>query len=474
MRKILTIIFSVYIFFNMVSCAFAEEGTSLISNSPTSVPNNKFGIHIIDENDLKNAASLVNSSGGDWGYVTIVITESERNHDRWQNVFDQMRRLHVIPIVRIATKVEGENWSVPKTEDIDSWVSFLDSLNWVVENRYVIVGNEPNHTSEWGGKIDPEGYATYLNDFAQKLRKSSSDYFVMGAGLDASAKNTTNTMDEALFIKKMLSAQPTVFDNLAGWVSHSYPNPGFEGKETDTGRGSIQTFDWELSYLDSLGVSKSLPVFITETGWSTQKVDAEKISQMYEYAFQNVWSDKRIVAVTPFVLNYKDSLFSEFSWTKDDGTYYPFFEKYRSITKTKGKPIQTQSGQIAGALAQPLIVEGSDFIGAVLAKNTGQSIWTNENLTLVADNEDIIFKNSLLFDIEPTKTGLIVFRATPTQTRGLLLKSIYLADKESGKRVSNSFPIEAFIVKADKMQMQSIFDKLLGFVKSEQFLNTSK
>ena len=459
MKKILAVIFSLLLLFITRSCVFAE-------NFPTSVPNNKFGIHVIDENDLKYASPLVNSSGGDWGYVTIVITESERNHDRWQNVFDQMRRMHLIPIVRIATKVDEEGWVIPKSEDIDGWVSFLNSLNWVIENRYVIIGNEPNHASEWGGTIDPEGYANYLNDFAQELRKSSPDFFVMGAGLDASAKNTRETMDEAVFLKKMLQAQPALFDNLTGWVSHSYPNPGFEGKETDTGRGSIQTFDWELTYLNTLGITKDLPVFVTETGWSNQKTDAGKIGQMYDYAFQNIWNDKRVVAVTPFVLNYKDSLFSEFSWMKNDGSFYPFYDKYKSLPKIKGEPIQKQSGQIIGALAQPVIFEGSDFIGAVLAKNTGQSIWTTDNLTIVSDNEDIVFKNSLLFDIEPARTGLIVFRATPTQGRGLLLKSIYLSDRQTGKRITNSFPIEALIVKADKSQADSVINKTINYLKT--------
>jgi len=467
MKKLFAVILSLLSLYITQSCVFAE-------NNPLSVPNNKFGIHVIDENDLKNAASLVNSSGGDWGYVTLVITESERNQSRWQQVFDQMRRLHLIPIIRIATKVEGENWVIPKNEDIGSWVLFLNSLNWVVENRYVIIGNEPNHSAEWGGNIDPEGYSTYLNDFAQKLHQASNDFFVIGAGLDASAKNTVGTMDEATYLKRMLKSQPALFDNLNGWSSHSYPNPGFEGKETDTGRGSIQTFDWEMTYLNSLGVSRELPVFITETGWSNQKTDPSKIAEMYDYAFQNVWNDKRIVAVTPFVLNYKDSLFSEFSWMKNDGSFYAFYDKYKSIEKIKGAPIQKQSGQIMGALAQPVIFEGSDFVGAILAKNTGQSIWNTDNLSLISDNGDIVFKNNLLFDIEPSKTGLIVFRASPTQGRGLLLKSIYLSDRVSGKRITNSFPIEALIVKADKVQIQSIFSKLSGFVKSGQFLNTSK
>ena len=34
---------------------------------PLSVPNNRFGIHIVDPNDVADAAKLVNSSKGDWG-----------------------------------------------------------------------------------------------------------------------------------------------------------------------------------------------------------------------------------------------------------------------------------------------------------------------------------------------------------------------------------------------------------------------
>src|SRR4030042_1329311 len=67
---------------------------------PLTVPNNKYGIHIIDENDLENAAALVNSSGGDWGYVTLVITEQDRSSDKWTGIFDTMKNYHLIPLIR--------------------------------------------------------------------------------------------------------------------------------------------------------------------------------------------------------------------------------------------------------------------------------------------------------------------------------------------------------------------------------------
>ncbi|MCX6704471.1 MAG: hypothetical protein NTZ07_03430 [Candidatus Woesebacteria bacterium] len=455
MKKLFSIIFSVMIFFSIHSCVLAEN----LSISP---PNNKFGIHITDEKDLPDAAALVNSSGGDWGYVTLVITEAERNYERFQQVFDQMRRLHLIPIVRIATKANGSTWEAPNDAEINNWVAFLNSLNWVIKNRYIIIANEPNHATEWGDKIDPAGYAIYLNKFAQKLHQTSPDYFVLPAGLDASAKNTLSTMDETIFLKKMLLAEPKLFDNLDGWVSHSYPNPAFSGKETDTGKGTIDTFDWELNYLKTLGITKELSVFITETGWSNQLVDAGKISAKYEYAFKNVWNDSRITAVTPFILNYPQDPFSEFSWKKSDGTFYPYYSGMQAITKIAGEPVQIVSGQILGAIAQPLILFGSDIGGAILAKNTGQSIWDTTDVFVSGDTKDVMIKSYTFPNIEPTRLGLILFKIADPEISGIYSKSLFLSDKD-GRRITNSFPVEGLITKIDKVQVDSFFGKIASY-----------
>jgi len=122
--------------------------------------NNKFGMSLLQptQNDIEKTANLVNSQGGDWGYVTLVIQEDDRDRGKWQGLFDELRRHHLIPIVRIATKPEGENWRRPKPEEAGGWAQFLDSLNWVVKERYVVLFNEPNHAWEWGGEVNPEDY----------------------------------------------------------------------------------------------------------------------------------------------------------------------------------------------------------------------------------------------------------------------------------------------------------------------------
>ena len=85
--------------------------TSALAYDPTSLPNNSYGIHIANPVDLKDAASLVNSNGGQWGYVTFVINQNELDHERWQKVFDEARRLKVIPIVRVASDPDGGVWT---------------------------------------------------------------------------------------------------------------------------------------------------------------------------------------------------------------------------------------------------------------------------------------------------------------------------------------------------------------------------
>jgi hypothetical protein len=375
-----------------------------------------------------------------------------------------MRRLHLIPIIRIASKAEGGVWKIPKEEEINNWVGFLNSLNWVVQNRYVVIGNEPNHANEWGETLDPKGYAVYLKQFFSKLKEASSDFFILPAALDVSAKNQKDTMDSAKFLRLMLESDPTVFESLDGWNSHSYPNPDFSGKETDSGRGTVRTFEWELASLKSLGVEKDLPVFITETGWSNKSFSENDIGKKFEYVFTNVWHDKKIIAVTPFILDYPQAPFDLFSWQKADGSFYSYFDSIKNLPKTRGTPIQIESGQIVGAFAQPVIPLGSDYIGGILARNTGQSIWSPTINTIRGDNSVALYSNYFFAEIEPTHLGLIVFKAAAPESIGIYSQSIFLSGS-GDKRVTNSFPLEAYVTKIDESKIQAFFEKLVAYFK---------
>ncbi len=397
---------------------------------PLSVPNNRFGIHIADLNDVHEVAALVNSTGGDWGYITLVAPQTDHNTGAWQKLFDDMRRQHLIPIVRLATKADGASWKVPSKDDIHDWVSFLGSLNWPTENRYVVLFNEPNHAKEWGNTIDPEGYADILVTFAKALKEASEDFFILPAGLDASAASNGDSLDAGEYLRRMVSAKPELLNLIDGWTSHSYPNPGFSGSPYAYGRGSMRTFQWELEFLRSLGLKKDLPVFITETGWTHSEgkfwqprlLRPEGVGANLQIAAASVWQDNRIAAITPFVFNYQDYPFDHFSFKQlGNGEFYAHYASYQSIPKTKGTPRQRESYEVDHPLLPEKLVAGSTYSLKTKIKNTGQGIAdASEGYELtVEDAKGFTVSDVSLPRLEPGQKETMQFVFTTPNTPGI-------------------------------------------------------
>lgn len=393
---------------------------------PFSVPNNRYGIHVTEINDIAETADLVNSTNGDWGYLTLVIPDNDLNRGKWQEVFNTMRRKHLIPLVRIATHTEGAAWVIPQEHNIAKWVDFLDSLNWPTENRYVILFNEPNHAKEWGNSIDPAGYANTLMQFSKALKSKSEDFFVLPAGFDASAANDGAAMDEAAYLTSMKEARPDVFTAIDGWTSHAYPNPGFSGSPFAFGRGTLTTFAWERDLLRSFGVTKRLPIFITETGWQhnsgkyfdARLLDPTTVGSYLQTAAATVWQDPDILAVTPFLFNYQDYPFDHFSWKKlGSSDYYPHYFSYRDIPKTKGIPKQHEAFRFEPALLPESLVVNSTYTLEATILNLGQSIIDAADgyvLTIRDESNTFDVFTDMLPTLEPNEKGIArAFIKTP-------------------------------------------------------------
>ncbi len=345
--------------------------------------NNKFGIHLAQpqDEDIDRAEKLVNSNGGTWGYITLVIQENDRDLNKWQGIFDKLRERRLIPIIRVATQGEGSNWRRPDSADAKGWVDFFNKLNWVVKERYIILFNEPNHASEWGGSVDPVSFAKVNEEFARQLKKASKDFYIMMGGLDASAPSQRpNFEDEAVFLDEVIEEIGVddfnkYFDGLS---SHSYPNPGFVGSPYGSGRGTVRNYQWELEYLTLKGI-KDLPVFITETGWNANALGRERIAEYFRTAYRDVWlPDPRIKAVTPFVLNYQTEPFLQFSWIKPQNAgEYPEYSVVQSMEKEKGRPDIRHSGRFIMDLPKE-IVEDSTYHFQITLQNSGQAIWSED------------------------------------------------------------------------------------------------
>lgn len=422
MKQFLIGILMMFIF---VAPVLAEE-------SP--VVNNKFGIHLAvpQIDDIERSAQLVNSTGGDWGYVTLVMEEKDRDHGKWQHVFDRMRQLHLIPIIRLATSPQLDVWRKPDPTDAPEWVRFLDSLNWVVKDRYIVLFNEPNHHSEWGGEVDANSFAEVTMAFAQELKKSNEDYFIMLGGLDASAPSEPPIYeDEEVFLRTVFSRERVDRWNqlLSGWSSHSYPNPAFAGPPSGRGRGTVRTYLWEKSLLSQLGL-RNLPVFITETGWDANVLSDNKVATNMQYVFENVWGpDEDVVAVTPFLLNYQSEPFLGFSWMAvGTNAVKPVFDRVRGITKPAGLPRIVNKASIQGSLPYELVV-GSIYRFPMELRNIGQAIWNQEDKYIVRIEgvDGTYYYGSEIGKLEPLHdTSMFVYAQTISEEPGKREAEIWL------------------------------------------------
>ena len=344
--------------------------------------NNKFGIHILEVDEVEQASKLVNSSGGDWGYVTFVLREDDLNFQKWQKFFDDCRKLHLIPIVRIATQMSDNYWTKPNLNDLEKWPKFLGSLNWPVKEQIVVIFNEPNHSKEWGGEINPQEYAQVLEKLIDLFKKENSNFFILNAGLDQAADGKNNTMTEEAFLKEMFNTNLDIFNKLDGWASHSYPNHGFVGLPQDSGRASISGYLWEQEVLKNLGLIKNLPIYITETGWPHKEglvdnpsfYESKKTAQFINEAFAYWLKIDRIKSITPFVLDYNSEPFDHFSWIKKEGGTYEQFDKVAAIFKNKAIAEQVESFEVLNIKLADILPTNYKYKGKVKIKNTGQWI----------------------------------------------------------------------------------------------------
>ncbi|OGH24905.1 MAG: hypothetical protein A3B47_02225 [Candidatus Levybacteria bacterium RIFCSPLOWO2_01_FULL_39_24] len=308
---------------------------------PLSIPNNKFGVHILFTTELSDASRLFNSNGGDWGYVTIPIQAGDRDLEKWQRFMDDARELHVIPIIRLASEnyyFDTKVWRKSHYDDILDFANFLNSLEWPVKNRYIVVFNEVNRSDEWEGNLNPAEYANILGYAVSAFKSLNDDFFIISAGLDNAAPNINGKyMNEYDYMLAMNDAVPGIFDLVDGLGSHSYPNPGFRQMPYILTSQSIYSFNFERNLAYRLS-GKNLPVFITETGWSKEELAENQIAEYFKYAFKHVWSDNYIVAVTPFLLQGGQGHFSQFSLINENGEKSKIFLALAKIPKTKGNP----------------------------------------------------------------------------------------------------------------------------------------
>jgi hypothetical protein len=280
------------------------------------------------------------------------------------------------PILRLATVFDREAawWERPPldrngryTTTGQRYADFINALDWPAGEHYIIVGNEPNHGDEWGGRPDPAAYALFLMDVSLAVKTADPQARILNAPLDQFTPHTGSqpfinglwSIDVAVYLQKMHAAQPAVFDYIDAWASHPYPlgpfarPPWEQSRQFDSlndaptpvpmpsappNRG-VNGYEWELWQLAQWGIV-DLPVFITETGWRHSEAGYPSIDEVNLYldlalrgnngrypdlpatGWRPWLDDERLIAITPFALDGNPDEWRHSNWLEigEDGT----------------------------------------------------------------------------------------------------------------------------------------------------------
>jgi hypothetical protein len=319
-----------WIFSLLLNLFFVTVATSTVQAASGEV----LGVHILNTGEVDKADQLLKPNSNDsWRYVTIPLSLTDlEKKEEWQKFFDVAQEKKLIPIVRLVTKFENGAWKVPNKKEVVELIDFLNELNWPTSERYVVVFNEPNHSKEWGGQVNPEGYAQTLRFASNWAHATNSDFKVLPAGLDLAAPNGSITLEAFNYLDRMYAYDPEIFNYVDDWNSHSYPNPGFSSSPQRNGQNSLQGFKYELDYLKQK-TGRDYQVFITETGWSENNTTRRWLASYYQYAIQHVWSDPRVKAVTPFILQGDPGPFASFSFINKSGQPTYQYAAYQEAIK---------------------------------------------------------------------------------------------------------------------------------------------
>ncbi len=323
---------------------------------------NRYGIGLVSPGtslDWDLAADLAGPRGSVLLVFAGITRDTQGPDPAWSDAVQAVYARGLVPVLRL-----GPPWGNEYVRDDSDDAAHLQYTALATAYRRVVEGlprdpqlplwievhNEPDLCYEWAcrageGVNGNLGYQTAAHEYAAMLRDVADALHaigdpriaVMNAGLapggaascQCGGSDFTPGITSRDFIAEMKVAVPDVFDHVDGFASHAYPAQG-EGwgffVPYDQAGPGLRFFSRELDV-----VGRALPVFLTETGWTTDGGNTRaQIADWTVRAYQELWLvDPRIVAVMPFQL--RDPAWDAFGWAAPDGSHYPVYDAVRAL-----------------------------------------------------------------------------------------------------------------------------------------------
>jgi len=203
-------------------------------------------------------------------------------------------------------------------------------VKWPTRTVWIVPANEPNLGREWGGRVDVESYARYLEKFLD-IFSDSTRFKVVNGPVNLSNGTQLPEMQDAFeFLADLQAESPGLTARLPAWASNSYEVNGL-------GTGLRYTHRGYLAELEAIG--REMPVLITETGVIGRRNEDEE-ARFFADAYRDWRADPRVVAATP--LFWDPDVDDHWLFSFDDrGAVIgsgPAYNRLRELPRVAGSP----------------------------------------------------------------------------------------------------------------------------------------
>ncbi len=166
-------------------------------------------------------------------------------------------------------------WSAPV--DVSSYAAFAGRVAARYRGRVAayVIWNEPNLAAEWEGhRPDAVAYTELLCAAHAAIRAADSQALVVSAGLAPTNQTDHSALDDRLYLQAMYDAGAAACFDLLGAHPYGFAYPPDDPAGAHEGLNFARLADLRAIMVEQGDGSK--PIWVTELGWTTEPVGAER------------------------------------------------------------------------------------------------------------------------------------------------------------------------------------------------------
>lgn len=250
---------------------------------------NTFLGHEVEAWKRERTVEMAAEAGAGWIKQHFPWRDIETEQDvYWDNRFQQdawAKYDHIVELaerngLRVIARIDlAPDWARPfgssATAPPENYADYADFIAEFVRHyqgrvQFIQVWNEPNLAAEWGGAIDPEGYARLLRAAAEAAWSIDPNVVILSAPMAMTTENSERAMDDLSYWQALYDAGVAPYFDIMSANAYGLDQP--YDAAPDPGALNIRRIELlrELAIANGDG---GKPIWLNEYGWNASPPD---------------------------------------------------------------------------------------------------------------------------------------------------------------------------------------------------------